>query len=144
MAQPATSVNPDIAFLEGIDARVSRMEKGTYGNQPITYRMSADDEALTENEMERILSLMNGDDYVISPQNMNMGFRAGIVVATAEAQAPGLPLDSRWLLSFTDKQFPASYTWEQVADVYMGPRNLELLAQIGAEAPDPRKSRYDY
>ncbi len=147
MANPAIltePVNPDREFLRSIDARVSRTNEGTYCGHPITYHLSVKGEKVTGSEMERILSLANGDDYVIMPVNTDMGFSAAIVVATAESQAPGLPLTSERLLTVTAKQFPASRPWERVAEVYMGPRNLELLAQIGISQPSPNQSRYDY
>lgn len=136
--------NPDRNFLKSIDARVSLHTKGTYMGREVTSRSSVEGEKLTESEMEKILSLMNGDDYVICPQNMNMGFMAGIVIATAESQASGMPLTSQSLLSFTDKQFPKGYTWGKVAKVYMGERNLELLSMIGIPEPKRSKSHYDY
>ena len=104
----------DTVFLESIEARVSRLHHGEYKGESATYRLSVEGETLTGSEMERVLFLMNKGDYVICPQSMNMGFKAGIVIATAEFQAPGLPLDSRQLLSFTDKQFPPEYSWNRL------------------------------
>ena len=111
---------------------------------PVAWGLYHCDQKLTEEELARVMGLLNTEagDYAIAHVNTNMGFSAGLIVCKIETVA--MEYTAEVVLCFTERQFPAKVNWEKMAEVYMGERNLELLALIGIDKPVPDQSRYDY
>ena len=140
----------DEAFLQDLDARLHYIEEGTglanRSGATINLKLEGynQEEKLTEEEMARLLKLINtvAGDYALAPCNTNMGLSAGF--ALWWIMVAGMLHTAECALSFTERQLPETVAWETMAEAYMGERNLELLGIIGIERPVPNKSRYDY
>ena len=129
------------SFFKTLDERLHYTSKDGFGAIWDQYNSK---QRLTEEELARVMGLLNTEagDYAIAPVNINMGFSAGLIVCKIETVA--MEYTAEVVLSFIEKQLPATVNWNKMAEVYMGKRNLELLYLIGMENPSPNHSRYDY
>jgi hypothetical protein len=132
-------------FLQSLDARLSKIEKGSYCKKPTSY-LSGTNEPISLNEINRIFELLGANDYALYPTNMNMGFREGFSLYQIEHPTfPGIPATSKRVLSFSFKQVENEVPWQDFSDKYMAPRNLELLRLIGVKNdPSPSRGTYTY
>lgn len=101
-------------------------------------------EPISEDEVSRVLGLLNGEDYAMCPTNINMGFREAFSLYKLVAITPGVPLEAKRVLTFSYRQMPDSVSWQSMAEHYMASRNLELLELAGFNEPKPEQSHYMY
>lgn len=128
-------------FLKSLDERLHYTIKDNLGAIWDSYHF---EQRLTKKELARVMRLLNKEagDYVIAPENTNMGLSAGFAVYKIGIE--GMEYTADAVLRFTEKQLPANVNWVKMAEMYMGERNLELLVLMGIDKPVPDRSRYDY
>ena len=130
-------------FLKSLDERLFELKDGTYRGRACKNPIS-NDEKISEEEVKEVLGLLNKQDYLMIPTNINYGFREAFSVYKVENSVPGIPLEVDRVLTFAMKQMPESISWENMAEHYMQERNLELCDLAGFRRPKASISHYVY
>jgi hypothetical protein len=134
----------DRQFLERLDLRLrneTELEDRFRGRfKTKVFRSGVN---LSKEEMARILGLANQQDYAIKPCCAD-GFQPGFCVYYVCNSILGLGFRGEVVLAVREDQFPERFDWKTLSDVYMQPRNRELLGLIHQPIPQPARSTYDY
>ncbi len=112
-----------------------------YGNAKID---SYHDVKITQDEVERMMEIVQEFDLPFFPINTNMGFSIGFAIAR-----PGLNINpvireiDGYYIKFLEKQLPNGCDFNELSEVFLRPRNLELMKWYNLGEIKERY-RYDY
>lgn len=135
-------MNNDLEFLSEVDKRLHYVHEGiSYfaGRERKTPSdCYHDKEKLTEKELERIIKISKGLNFVIYPINTAHGFSVGFDVSKTN------PIGKRKvLLRFKESQLPEGHDFYTMSEVFMDKANLAKAKVIG-EKIENNYSKYDY
>ena len=134
-------MNEDLKFLGELEKKLHKRNEGM-----LTPNMSGDpfkiyydtytDENINEEEIERVIEISKGLNYVIYPINTAMGLAVGFDVCTIFPR-------KKSLLRFKESQLPEGYDFNKMSEVFMSKANLAKAKVIGEKIVNNR-GYYDY
>lgn len=130
----------DLNFLSGLEQRLHFTAPHALnvppGREPITVRTDHyNDSFLTTEEMEQVFGIVERQELALYPMNTRMGFAVGFEVAD--------PSSRKALLTFEEKQLPAGYDFNRMAQYFMRPENVARAAALH-QTVISRRSHYEY
>ncbi|MBN2368040.1 hypothetical protein JXC34_03400 [Candidatus Woesearchaeota archaeon] len=136
----------ELDFISGLDQRLHYIHTQTYtpnisGNP---FDISVDqftDKTLSEDDLERLLKILDNTNLVFFPKNTNWGFSVGFRITYIPPRF-GV-MTSKDILTFKEAQLPEGYSFDRLSEYFMRPSNIQRAKSIGVEFVNDR-SHYTY
>jgi len=133
-------INQDLEFLTQLDKKLHfKLEIGnSFSKYGKGYVDGYTNEKMNKEEVEEVLRISQGLNYVIYPINTCMGFAVGYDLCEIN------PIGKKTsVLRFKEKQLPKEYNFERMSEVFMDKSNLNKAKLIEVEIVNSH-SHYDY
>lgn len=131
-----------IEFLKGLDARVRSVERVRDKVWRRSYIEEYTKRTISENEIEKVLQVVQDENLLFFPINTNRGFSVGFQVMDGKEFAPGVQ-ELELLLRFKEEQLPESYDFRRLSEMFLRERNQQLIEYFKLE-PIRERSYYTY
>lgn len=134
-------MNEDLEFLTSLDKKLHYKQR-CHGSGAFSHHWSLIDcyteEKMTKEEIDKVLEISKGMNYIIYPMNTSMGFSVGYDVCQIN------PIGKKEvLLRFEECQLPNEYNFNRMSKAFMDKANL-AKAKIIEEKIVNDYSHYDY
>lgn len=117
-------MNKDLEFLAKLNKKLHKVEEGTFtpnmGGSPFPIQWdSYTDKKMNKEEIEKVLKISKGLNFVICPFNTDMGFSVGYGVYQIN------PIGKKKrLLAFKESQLPKEYNFKKMSEIFASKTNL--------------------
>ncbi len=111
----------NLEFLAKLDKKLHFKKecRGTGHWSDLAYIDSYTKEKISKNEIERVLEISNGLNYILYPINTCSGFSIGYDVCKINSNKK-----AKLLLKFKEEQLPRGYNFKTLSQVFMSKNNL--------------------
>tara|TARA_Y100000310_G_C20547912_1_gene746539 strand:+ start:48 stop:485 length:438 start_codon:yes stop_codon:yes gene_type:complete len=136
----------DLEFVKSLDAKVrtTGQVRASFGRGYATVDKFTGEKVSPGEAKELLRILEASDELFIYPDNICMGFSVGFhIIELSHPPYPNLPTERTHVLTCKEDQLPVGYQFERLIPIFMAPRSLERLAEVGIK-PKARHSNYEY
>lgn len=135
-----------IEFLSKLEQKLHKIQEALFtpnmsGN---TMKVGVDiytKTVLTPEEAEKLLRVLEENDFVLYPINTCMGFCVGFEIA--DIRICGQQYQPKRLLTMKEKQLPAGYDFTRLSKIFMRDANRKRAEMLGVKITNNRAS-YEY